>query len=151
MMAEFGWLPRKMGIRVEMSSWRSVCHEVEICSNASTNMSGQCLIGKLNSCFTCSYCPTSESRSRLSTRSRLFLLRVEGNQSNTPSHHNSPKMLSSYLSLSVLPWPIDEIDREDLHAQPSLDAIHDYMQAFTVPDYKAGMVQFVRHLFEVQF
>lgn len=60
------------------------------------------------------------------------------------------KTLSSYLSLSVLPWPIDEIDREDLHAQPPLDAIHDYMQAFTVPDYKAGMVQFVRHLFEVQ-
>ncbi len=60
------------------------------------------------------------------------------------------QILVSYLSLSVFPWPIDEIDREDLHAQPPLNAIHHYMQAFTVADYKAWVVQFVRHLFEVQ-
>lgn len=60
------------------------------------------------------------------------------------------QILVSYLSLSVFPWPVDEIDREDLHAQPPLNAIHHYMQAFTVPDYKAWVVQFVCHLFEVQ-
>lgn len=60
------------------------------------------------------------------------------------------QILFRYLSLSVFPWPINEIDREDLHAQAPLDAIHNYMQAFTVPDYKACVVQFVCHLFEVQ-
>lgn len=59
-------------------------------------------------------------------------------------------MLVKYLSLGVFPWPIDEIDWKDLHAQPPLNAIHHYLQAFTVPDYKAWVVQFVCHLFEVQ-
>lgn len=55
----------------------------------------------------------------------------------------------SYLSLSVFPWPINEINWEDLHAQTPLNAIHHYMQAFTIPDYEAWVVQLVCHLFEV--
>lgn len=76
-MAELGWFPRKIGIKVEMSSWRNVCQEVLICSKANTSMSGQCLIGKLKSCFTCSYCPTSASLSRDSIKSKLFLTRMK--------------------------------------------------------------------------
>lgn len=76
-MAELGWFPRKIGIKVEMSSWRKVCQEVLICSKANTSMSGQCLIGKLKSCFTCSYCPTSASLSRDSIKSKLFLMRMK--------------------------------------------------------------------------
>lgn len=76
-MAELGWFPRKIGIKVEMSSWRRVCQEVLIWSKANTNMSGQCLIGKLKSCFTCSYCPTSASLSRDSIKSKLFLTRMK--------------------------------------------------------------------------
>lgn len=75
-MAELGWFPRKIGIKVEMSSWRKVCQEVLIWSKANTNMSGQCLMGKLKSCFTCSYCPTSASLSRDSIKSKLFLTRI---------------------------------------------------------------------------
>lgn len=60
------------------------------------------------------------------------------------------RMSARYLSLSVFPWSIDEIDGKHLHAQPPLNAVHDYMQAFAVPDYKACVVQFVGHLFEVQ-
>lgn len=59
-------------------------------------------------------------------------------------------MCFSYLSLCVFPWTIDEIDREHLNAQPPLNAIHHDLQAFTVPDYKTGVIQFVCHLFEVQ-
>lgn len=58
--------------------------------------------------------------------------------------------LVSYLSLSMFPWSIDEINREDLHAQPPLNAIHHYLQAFTVPDDKAWVVQLICNLFEVQ-
>lgn len=75
--AELGWFPRKIGIRVEMSSWRKVCQEVLICSKANTSMSGQCLIGKLKSCLTCSYCPTSASLRRDSIKSKLFLTRMK--------------------------------------------------------------------------
>lgn len=50
----------------------------------------------------------------------------------------------------MFPGPIDEINWEDFHAQPPLNTIHHYVQAFTVPDYKAWVIQFVCHLFEVQ-
>lgn len=60
------------------------------------------------------------------------------------------QILVSYLSLGMFPGPIDEINREDFHAQPPLNTINHYMQAFTVPDNKAWVVQFVCHLFEVQ-
>lgn len=56
----------------------------------------------------------------------------------------------SYLSLGMFPRSVDEVDGEDLQAQPSLDTVHHYMQAFTVPDYEARVVQFISHLFEVQ-
>lgn len=55
-----------------------------------------------------------------------------------------------YLSLSVFPWSIYEIDREDFHAQAPLNAIHNYMQTFTVSDHKSWMIQLVCHLFKVQ-
>lgn len=56
----------------------------------------------------------------------------------------------SYLSLSMFPRPIDEIHRKTFNAQPSLDPIHHYLQAFAVSDYKARVVQFICHLFEVE-
>lgn len=83
-MAELGWLPRKIGMSVEMSSWRKVCQEVLICSKANTNISGQCLIGKLKSCLTCSYCPTSANRNRDSIKSRLFLTKEKNQIDKAP-------------------------------------------------------------------
>lgn len=56
----------------------------------------------------------------------------------------------SYLSLSMFPRAIDEIHRKTFNAQPSLDPIHHYLQAFAVSDYKARVVQFICHLFEVE-
>lgn len=83
-MAELGWLPRKIGMSVEMSSWRKVCQDVLICSKANTNISGQCLMGKLKSCLTCSYCPTSANRNRDSIKSRLFLTKEIKQTDNPP-------------------------------------------------------------------
>lgn len=51
----------------------------------------------------------------------------------------------------MFPWPIDEIDRKDLQSsQPPLYAIYHYLQTLTVTDYKAWVVQFICHLFEVK-
>lgn len=57
---------------------------------------------------------------------------------------------ATYLPLSVFPGPVDQINWEDFHTQPPLNAVHHDVKAFTVPDDEAGMIQFVRHLFEVQ-
>lgn len=56
----------------------------------------------------------------------------------------------SYLSLCVFPWSVDEVHREDLHTQASLNTIHYDLQPFTVPDHEACMVQLISDLFEVQ-
>lgn len=56
----------------------------------------------------------------------------------------------SYLSLSMFPGPVDQINWEDFHTQSPLNAIDHDVKAFTVPDDETGMIQFVRHLFEVQ-
>lgn len=56
----------------------------------------------------------------------------------------------TYLPLSVFPGPVDEIDWEDFHTQTPLNAVHHDVKAFAVPDDEAGMIQFIRHLFEVQ-
>lgn len=50
----------------------------------------------------------------------------------------------------MFPGPVDQINREDLHPQTSLDAVNYDVKAFTVPDDEASVVQFVRHLFKVQ-
>lgn len=50
----------------------------------------------------------------------------------------------------MLPGPVDQINWEDLHTQSPLDAIDHDVKAFAVPDDEAGVIQFVRHLFEVQ-
>lgn len=50
----------------------------------------------------------------------------------------------------MFPWAIDEINRENLQTQPPLDTVHHYLQAFTVTNCKAWVVQFISHLFEVQ-
>lgn len=56
----------------------------------------------------------------------------------------------TYLSLSMFPGPVDQIDWEDFHTQTSLNAVDHDVKAFTVPDDEAGMIQFVRHLLEVE-
>lgn len=56
----------------------------------------------------------------------------------------------SYLPLCMLPWSVDEVHREDLHTQTSLNTIHYNLQPFTVPDHEACMVQLVGDLFEIQ-
>lgn len=56
----------------------------------------------------------------------------------------------SHLSLSMLPWSVDEVHRKDLHTQASLNTIHYNLQPFTVPDHEACMVQLVSDLFEIQ-
>lgn len=56
----------------------------------------------------------------------------------------------TYLPFSMLPRPVDEIHREDLHAKASLNPIDHNLQALTVPDHKSWVVQLIRHLFEVQ-
>lgn len=56
----------------------------------------------------------------------------------------------NYLSLSVFPGPVDEVDREHLHAQPPLDATHHHMETLTVSDHEAGVVQLISHLLEVK-
>lgn len=98
MMAELGWLPRKIGMSVEMSSWRKVCQDVLICNKANTNISGQCLIGKLKSCLTCSYCPTSAKRNRDSIKSRLFLTKDKNRQKHT-AHTKGEKKKIKEVSL----------------------------------------------------
>lgn len=50
----------------------------------------------------------------------------------------------------MFPGPVDQINWEDFHTQSPLNAIHHNVKAFAVPDDEAGMIQFVRHLFEVQ-
>lgn len=50
----------------------------------------------------------------------------------------------------MLPRPIDEIYREDLHAKAPLNPVDHNLQALTVPDHKPWVVQLIRHLFEVQ-
>lgn len=60
------------------------------------------------------------------------------------------QMSVSYLSLRVFPWPVDEVDGENLHAQSPLNAIYHNMQTFAVPDHKAWVIQFICYLFEVQ-
>ena len=49
----------------------------------------------------------------------------------------------------MFPWSIDEINREQLHGQAPYNATDHNFQAFTVPDHKAMVVQFIRHLLEV--
>ena len=56
----------------------------------------------------------------------------------------------SHLSLSMLPGSVDEVHGEDFHTQASLDAVHHHLEALTVPDHEAWMVQLIRHLLEVQ-
>lgn len=56
---------------------------------------------------------------------------------------------ATYLPLGVFPGPVDEINWEDFHTQAPLNAVHHDVKAFTVPDDESGMIQFVRHLFEV--
>lgn len=55
-----------------------------------------------------------------------------------------------YLSLSMLPRPVDEVYREHLHAQAPLDPVHHHLQSLTVPDHEARVIKLVGHLFEVQ-
>lgn len=50
----------------------------------------------------------------------------------------------------MLPWSVDEVYREDLHTQTSLNTIYYNLQPFTVPDHEACMVQLIRDLFEIQ-
>lgn len=51
----------------------------------------------------------------------------------------------------MLPWSVDEIDREDLHlTQTFLNTMHYDVQPFTVPDHEACMVQLIGDLFEIQ-
>ena len=50
----------------------------------------------------------------------------------------------------MLPWSIDEIYREDLHAKAPLNPIYHNLQSLAVPDHKPWVVQLICHLFEVQ-
>ena len=63
--------------------------------------------------------------------------------------HVCLKVLIWYLSLSMFPRSIDEINREQLHGQAPHNATDHNLQAFTVPDHEAMVVQFISHLLEV--
>ena len=63
--------------------------------------------------------------------------------------HVCLKVLIRYLSLSMFPWSIYEINGEELHGQAPHNATDHNFQAFTVPDHEAMVVQFICHLLEV--
>ena len=128
-MAELGWLPRKIGMSVEMSSWRKVCQDVLICSKANTNISGQCLMGKLKSCLTCSYCPTSANRNRDSIKSRLFLTN-EKKKTNRQAPHKGYKVVS-LQDPGFKHFVPTAVTQYNVHCkQPDIAALFTYNQAY---------------------